>query len=490
MNSPFQSNPWIGRLIGYRQRYRLDKRLGTGGMGEVFLAMDTLLGQPVALKLLKDTFVAAEELRKRFEREVSLCAALKSDHIVEVSDYGVTAEGHPFYVMEYLRGQSLGQLLQQQLRLSVTRTVSIISQVCEGLHHAHQGVTLWRDGATIKEHVLVVHRDLKPDNIFLVPTALGELVKILDFGVAKILNLDATEYTNATGVFVGTFRYAAPEQLASETDLDGRADIYSLGIILYEMLSGSDPFGFGKKATTSGASWAIAHTSKLPQPLRSQPGCEQLSPELEAVVMRCLQKSPSARFTTVDELNLLLKAAAIDGAGVTAMTQAPPEFKQGSENKTILRPLRLPEQAVPDAKMVEILVELVGPIAPTLLQQVSAHAFSIKELVDNLALYLSPQQLSEFEKKITSLPEEPTSQSPISSDNSPKSPSAIDPSFLHQCERDLADLIGPIASFLIQNALSNNPQISPAQLVHCLAAEIHDPQKADKFRQRLLDLSS
>ena len=140
----------------------------------------------MALKLLKDTLVTSGELRKRFEREVALCAALKSDHIVEVSDYGVTPEGHPFYVMEYLRGQSLGQLLRRERRLSVERTVSIITQVCGGLQLAHEGVTLWRDGATVSEHIKVVHRDLKPDNIFLVPTTLGELVKILDFGIAKI----------------------------------------------------------------------------------------------------------------------------------------------------------------------------------------------------------------------------------------------------------------------------------------------------------------
>ena len=176
MNFPAQSDSWIGRSVGDRQRYRLDKCIGSGGMGDVFVAMDTLLGQQVALKLLKDTLVESTSLRKRFEREVAVCAALKSDHIVNVSDYGVTDEGHPFYVMEYLRGQSLGELLRQQQRLDVERTVSIITQVCEGLRKAHEGVTLWQKSASVSEHVKVVHRDLKPDNIFLVPTALGELL--------------------------------------------------------------------------------------------------------------------------------------------------------------------------------------------------------------------------------------------------------------------------------------------------------------------------
>ncbi|MGL4621273.1 MAG: serine/threonine-protein kinase, partial [Chroococcidiopsis sp.] len=226
MSDPFanQSDAWIGRSIGDRQRYRLDRRVGAGGMGDVFLAMDTLLGKQVALKLLKDTLVTSLDLKKRFEREVAVSAALKSDHIVEVSDYGVTAEGFPFYVMEYLRGQSLGQLLRQQRQLSVERTVNIITQVCDGLALAHEGVTLWREKATIKEHIQVVHRDLKPDNIFLVPTVLGELVKILDFGIAKIRE-DRVEYTQLTNMFLGTFHYAAPEQIEVEKDIDGRADI-------------------------------------------------------------------------------------------------------------------------------------------------------------------------------------------------------------------------------------------------------------------------
>ncbi|MHC5720732.1 MAG: serine/threonine protein kinase, partial [Nostoc sp.] len=119
----------------------------------------------------------------------------------------------------------------------------------------------------------VVHRDLKPDNIFLVSTA-EELVKIVDFGIAKIRN-ESSEFTNLTSAFLGTFRYAAPEQLKGEINLDGRADIYSLGIILYEMLSKADPFGFSIKARSiSEASWIFAHTSEPPTPLRSQSGCE------------------------------------------------------------------------------------------------------------------------------------------------------------------------------------------------------------------------
>ncbi|NJO40637.1 MAG: protein kinase [Cyanobacteria bacterium CRU_2_1] len=317
-------NPWIGRSIGERQRYRLERRLGIGGTADVFLAMDTLLGQPVALKLLHEK-LAAGQMRKRFEREVTLCAALRSSHIVQVSDHGVTPEGYPFFIMEYLRGTTLGQRLRQEKRLSIQQTVSIVSQVCAGLHLAHQGITLWHSGGTSSEHIKVVHRDLKPDNIFLVPTTLGEMVKILDFGIAKICS-EQIGQTNVTSMFLGTYRYAAPEQFEVGTDLDERADIYSLGIILYEMLSGTDPFGFGEAVyQLSGGTWAIAHSSKPVQPLRHQIGCAHFSPELEAVVMRCLQKSPSDRFSSVTELDGALKSAAL-GEDDRTLGAYPPNF--------------------------------------------------------------------------------------------------------------------------------------------------------------------
>ncbi|MEH1827885.1 MAG: protein kinase [Nostoc sp.] len=345
MKSPPSSNSWNGRLVGDNQRYRLDRRLGGGGMGEVFLATDTRVGQQVALKLLKDTLVASQEMRKRFEREVAVCAALQSDHIVKISDCGVTPEGFPFYVMEYLRGQTLRQLLLREKRLSVERTVKIMAQVCKGLQLAHQGVTLQREGGKTTEHIQVVHRDLKPDNIFLTPTDLGEWVKVLDFGVAKIRSESSenSNITNITSTFIGTFRYAPPEQIQSDQNLDARGDIYSLGIILYEMLSAADPFGISIKGShISEASWVLAHAYEPPKPLRSQPGCEHLPVQLEAVVMKCLHKNPANRFATVEELSQALQSAA---KFVTDNTSVPGQItgrsqsfdNQGSNHETIPR---------------------------------------------------------------------------------------------------------------------------------------------------------
>lgn len=518
MSDPFanQSDTWIGRSIGDRQRYRLDRRLGAGGMGDVFLAMDTLLGKQVALKLLKDTLVTSPELRKRFEREVAVCAALKSDHIVEVNDYGVTTEGFPFYVMEYLRGQSLGQLLRQQRQLPVERTVNIISQVCDGLSLAHEGVTLWREKATVSEYIQVVHRDLKPDNIFLVPTVLGELVKILDFGIAKIRE-NQVEHTQLTNMFLGTFHYAAPEQLEVEKDIDGRADIYSLGIILYEMLSGTDPFGLGLNTSKiSQISWALAHTTKPVQPLRSQPGLSDLSPLLEAVVLRCLKKAPSDRFTSVNDLMIALQVATTvetetvppitqhdieDKTTLRPLTPLPPKVtkptniknssvtRQPMGDRTIERPVESVQPGVSDTivslgqdSLLEIITEIIGPIASTLIEEVAAQASSTKELIEKLLLYFSPSQQIEFEKKARGLLKNPAAQTQTRTGQT----QIIDASFLHQCEEHLIEIIGPIASLLIQEIMKSYPRISPVEMVNLLAEKIPNPQQAREFYQQLL----
>ena len=298
------SNSWIGCAIGDRQRYAIAECIAVGSMGDVFLATDTVLGQPVALKLLSNKLLSSD-LRRRFEREVAVCAALRSDHIVQVMDFGVTDDGYPFYVMEYLEGQTLKQALHFERRFSVERTIRIVTQICSGLYLAHQGIDLSHQTAAGNEHVKVVHRDLKPSNIFLVPTGLGEFVKILDFGIAKICSPQA-ENTYATNVFLGTLQYAAPEQFRVDVTLDERADIYSLGMILYKMLTGADPFGLNVQRT-SFMTWAMAHTTQSPRPMRDQPDCAHLHPELDALVLRCLAKSPDQRPSSVMELEQTLQ---------------------------------------------------------------------------------------------------------------------------------------------------------------------------------------
>jgi eukaryotic-like serine/threonine-protein kinase len=157
MNSP---NYWLGRLVGSQQRYRLEELLGSGGMGQVFLAKDTLLGKQVALKLLRSTLSEDDTFKQRFEREVSVCAALSSEHIVRIDDFGITSEGYPYFVMEHLAGETLAARIKREKHLDLPQAVSIITQVCTGLKIAHQGISLWRQGQATQP-IKVIHRDLK-----------------------------------------------------------------------------------------------------------------------------------------------------------------------------------------------------------------------------------------------------------------------------------------------------------------------------------------
>lgn len=498
MDSSFPSSPWINRTLGDRQRYRIVNRLGGGGMGDVFLAIDTLLGQEVALKLLKEKLLAEGDLRRRFEREVLLCAALRSDHVVQVKDYGVTPEGNPFYIMEYLRGQTLGQLLRQERQVTVNRTIEIVIQVCAGLHSAHTGVFMWREGTDSNERTQVVHRDLKPENIFLVSTTLGELVKVLDFGIAKISGNQHQGDSTHTGVFMGTFQYAAPEQLEGCKDVDERADIYSLGMILYEMLTGTDPFNYQKaKNSGGGMYWVRAHTSVEPKSLREQPNCEHIPIELEAVVLKCLQKDPCYRFASADELYQALRAIKDTNSANSSQTMWKSEettFTSPAQPKTNATTF-LPSQM--QQKLEANLANYVGPIANILLKQALAQSNSYEGLIARLLKHLPAHQRAEFEAKTKDLAKSTTPQ-PQSSTFIPlpappattmislsesNAPISLEPSFIKRCEQELAEIIGPIAHLIVQRAIAQ--KTSQEKFVDILTKQIPNSTQAQAFRKRL-----
>lgn len=523
MDASHQTNSWLGRTVGDRQRYRITNHLGGGGMGNVFLAVDTLLGQQVAIKMLKERLLGEGDVRQRFEREVLLCAAIHSDHVVQVKDFGITEDGYPFYVMEYLQGQTLGGLLEQEKLLPVERVVRIISQVCEGLHMAHTGVEMWHEDTRTSERVKVVHRDLKPENIFLVQTTMGELVKVLDFGIAKSSSSDVA--STSTGLFMGTVQYASPEQLEGSKSLDERADIYSLGMILYEMLSGTDPFGCGAEGHTKvGMRWVRAHISEHPRHLRSQPGCEQIPLKLEAVVMQCLRKSPSGRFSSVEALNHALTEAInlkIDlkiepKTSVRKQIRNLPTAQHPHDSidaETIAVNMSILDRSEPPStqsgtllteylqqKLELVLVQYIGPIAPILLQQVIAQSSHATDLIERLAHHLPASKQVEFQTKAqtllgTAVTETQTQLTQkiqtvqtiqttqtigISGKNSaPEQPSQ---SFIDRCEAALADAIGPMARLIMHRALEQNP--SQSQLIELLVQQIPVSQVA-QFRKRL-----
>ncbi|GAB1541289.1 serine/threonine-protein kinase [Scytonema sp. NUACC21] len=284
------SDPNIGRLLS--KRYELQDIIGTGAMGRVYRAKDTLLGGvPVAIKFLSLS-IQNQKIRvlERFEREAKTCALLgqKSIHIVRVMDYGVDENATPYYVMEYLQGTNLSHLIRKQ-QLSLPRFLSIVRQICLGLNCAHNGIPV--EGKICP----IIHRDIKPSNMLVIQDAsFGELVKVLDFGIAKLLLSDS----NYTNYYLGTLAYSSPEQMDGK-ELDNRADIYSLGVMMYEMLTGKLPF---VATNHSFGAWYKVHHQQQPRPFSEIAPTLQLPYEVENLVMRCLAKSASSRPQSVDEI--------------------------------------------------------------------------------------------------------------------------------------------------------------------------------------------
>ena len=272
----------IGEVID--GKYLLVRLIGEGGMGVVYEAKHTGIGRRVALKILHSRLSKNREFAARFMREAQAAAAIGSEHIVSVTDNGSCPDGTPYLVMEYLEGEEIAVILKRDGAMDPARAVRLITQVCRGLSAAHsQGI---------------VHRDLKPENLMLTRREDGaEWIKILDFGVAKVRDALAAEEGRLTSAsaFLGTPHYMAPEQIEGAGDVDHRADIYSTGVVLYEMLTGSTPF-----RANSLTQLLVMLTSSTPPPLRSlRP---DVSPALEAIVARALSREASGRYAAMDEL--------------------------------------------------------------------------------------------------------------------------------------------------------------------------------------------
>ncbi|MEA5577455.1 serine/threonine-protein kinase [Anabaena sp. UHCC 0451] len=287
--SPFASPENQELLVN---RYQLQKVIGKGGMGEVFLASDVLLGgTPVAIKFLSET-VVNPKVQANFNREALLSAALsqKSIHIVKAYDYGVSKGGKAFYVMEYLSGKSLKELIP----ISLPIFLNLLRQICLGLQCAHKGITV--DGQI---HPLI-HRDIKPANIIVIPDPmLGQLVKILDFGIAKFLN-SATP--NRTKGFHGTLPYCSPEQLDGG-ELDSRSDIYSLGVMMFEMLTGKKPW---QPETNYFGAWYKVHQFEKPRAIADVNPYIEIPQQLNDLIMACLEKKPENRPQNIDKILQIL----------------------------------------------------------------------------------------------------------------------------------------------------------------------------------------
>jgi serine/threonine-protein kinase len=309
-SSDSPQNPNIGRVLG---SYRLLQLLGEGGMGQVYLGEHTRLGRKVALKLLRPEYARHTKAVQRFFGEARAVNQISHDNIVEITDFienDVDAEGKPaekYYIMELLRGRSLGDLQKTEGILPLERTLPIMLQVCSALSAVHESG--------------IVHRDLKPDNIFLIEKAgKTDFVKLLDFGVAKFTDLSASQQMGRTGVgaLVGTPEYMSPEQMSGKT-VDHRSDIYALGIILYEVITGRQPF-----TAKSLGEMAIKHlTVTPPKPSKLKDLPHMPSRELEQLIMQCLQKDPLKRPQHVSEITERLTPIASEVAVTLAGIESP-----------------------------------------------------------------------------------------------------------------------------------------------------------------------
>ena len=268
-------------------KYQVEKVLGKGGMGVVVAARHTSLRQHVAVKFLLPKALTLPGAAERFLREARAAVAIRSEHVARVIDVGELESGAPYMVMEYLTGTDFGQVLKTRGTLPLKEAVDYVLQACEALAEAHA--------------LGVVHRDLKPGNLFLTTRADGSpLVKVLDFGLSKATKPGEDEHSlTAPDVIVGSPHYMSPEQLRSLKQVDARSDVWALGVILYQLLSGRRPF---ESDSLVGTCARIA--AEPPTPLRERK--PDVPAELETIIGRCLEKDREKRLQTVADLARLL----------------------------------------------------------------------------------------------------------------------------------------------------------------------------------------
>jgi serine/threonine protein kinase len=298
----------VDRLIGqvFDGKYRLDERLGGGGMGTVYRATHLLIDRPVAVKVLSQRFVGDETAQQRFRREARAAGRMQHPNAVTVTDFGAN-DGYLYIVMELLEGRTLRDLMAHEGPLDPARAVSLMLQTCAAVGAAHDAG--------------LIHRDLKPANIFIEQRPnTPAIVKVLDFGVAKFAveeHDDDYQTLTQVGAIIGTPRYMSPEQCSGLGQLSPAADVYSLGIILYEMLSGAAPFNADTPLAI-----AFRHVSE-PAP-RLRESLPSIPPKLDDIVARALAKNPSDRFADANELRSELFTTAQElGLEHAESTQAP-----------------------------------------------------------------------------------------------------------------------------------------------------------------------
>ncbi len=306
------SDTLIGRLIN--ERFKVVALIARGGMGKVYRAEQAPLGRVCALKVLNPNYAGDSdpEFHKRFFLEASIASKLTHPNTVTIFDYGRTDDDVFYMAMEYLEGRTLHRAIKEESPFAEERAAHIARQICRALREAHS--------------LGVIHRDLKPANVYLVEHAdEQDFVKVLDFGLVKNVDGSATEELTQAGLFMGSPKYMSPEQIRGDK-VDARTDIYSLGIVLYEMITGKVPFDRANSVNI-----LMAHVNEAPPPLKEMNPNSDATPQIESVIMRCLAKDPKDRFESMDEVLGALKRTG-SGALTGTMMGATGEFSavQGS----------------------------------------------------------------------------------------------------------------------------------------------------------------
>ncbi|HEX4458143.1 MAG TPA: serine/threonine-protein kinase [Polyangia bacterium] len=274
-------DPLIGSILG--DSYEIVRRIGEGGMGRVYEARQVRLGRRFAVKLMHQMFASDRDALARFRREAMAAAAIDSPFVAEVVDINATRDGQPYLVYELLQGEDLGTVLEREGTLPIGRAARLARQLTQGLRTAHEAG--------------VIHRDLKPENVMIVRAVDGsEQVKLLDFGIAKIVE---DEKLTRTGAVLGTPAYMAPEQARGGSAIDQRCDVYALGAIIYRAITG--------RAAFSGEDAGRTLTSVIwDEPQRPKTLRRDLPDGLELVIQRAMAKDPAARFQSMAELDAAL----------------------------------------------------------------------------------------------------------------------------------------------------------------------------------------
>ncbi len=294
-----ERDPRIGQTL--LDQFRIEEKIGTGGMGAVYRAHQSTIHRDVAIKILHPDLATNADAVRRFQREARISTALDHKNVVRVFLFGQLPDGSLYLVMELIRGRPLSDLLRVEPHLAIGRAMHILTQVCDGVGEAHeQGI---------------VHRDVKPENVMLVTKGRDpDFVKVLDFGIARLTRAEEQTQATQAGLVFGTARYISPEGAAGE-QTDARSDVYSLGVLGYQLLSGETPFDAAAPVTL-----LMKHIHEPPPALRSRPGGTQVPDVVADVIMRALSKNPDGRFTDANELGEVLRDAA-QRAGIAERRQ-------------------------------------------------------------------------------------------------------------------------------------------------------------------------